>query len=520
MRILLTNHGLHSVGGSETFTYTLARALARRGHGVTCFSLYPGAVAARFAEGGVVVCSRLEELEEPDVIHGHHRLESMLVRARFPKTPLVLVSHGVLPWQEQPVRSLLGAHRVVAVSEEIQQHLAATLGRDTGEFPLIRNGVDLSRFQPAGPVAQRPRKLLVLSNKMDRGRLEIVRAACEPRGISVEVSGYAAGGEPRWDVEVPIAQADVVVTLGRGVLEALACGRNAIVYDHQGGDGLVTPGNFHELRRKNFSGRTHARQFSAEELGGILDEASPENAAALQALVAAEHGDDLLASNFLQLYEEARAAAAEPGFEERSRGALVTALAEVAHVATFDHVSADDLRRQLSAEQTQAGELRRDLDVTRRDLDFTRREFDSTRQALDGERRELEQARQQMQALRQQVAVGERAFAQLQSETRAAIDELTRRGDELSAQLQQLSAGLIVRFGTWIWSARDLCLPADSSRRALYDSALRQIKARIEDAPQVASQANATAAPNTTSAFAEAGQFMGKRMNWSQVTKK
>jgi hypothetical protein len=464
MRILLTNHGLHAVGGSETFTYTLARALLRRGHAVTCFSPYTGAIAKRFVEGGIAVCSRLEELDEPDVIHGHHRLESLLVRARFPKAPLVVVSHGVLPWQEQPARSLLAAHRVVAVSEEIQQHLAATLGRDAHEFPLVRNGVDLVRFQPPGPVARRPRRLLVLSNKMDRGKLDVIRAACEPRGISVEVCGHAAGGEPRWDVEVPIARADVVVTLGRGVLEALACGRNAIVHDYQGGDGLITPGNFHELRRKNFSGRTHARHFSAEELGLLLDEATPENAAALQAIVAAEHGDDLLADRFLGLYEDALAAAAEPGFEERSRAALLAALSEVAHAATADRTAADQLRHQLGAEQFQAGQLRRDLDRERREL--------------DGQRRELAQERSQTQELRQQLAGSEEAFTQLQSETHAAIGALTRRGDEVAAQLQQLQAGLIVRFGNWLWSARDLCLPPDSTGRALYDSVLRHVKAR------------------------------------------
>jgi hypothetical protein len=49
-------------------------------------------------------------------------------------------------------------------------------------------------------------------------------------------------------------------------LEAMACGRAAIVYDYLGGDGMVTPHNIEEIRKHNFSGRRFKRDYNATDL--------------------------------------------------------------------------------------------------------------------------------------------------------------------------------------------------------------------------------------------------------------
>ena len=43
---------------------------------------------------------------------------------------------------------------------------------------------------------------------------------------------------------VEINEVDIVFSLGRGVIEAMLCGRIPIVFDHLGGDGMVTPIKF------------------------------------------------------------------------------------------------------------------------------------------------------------------------------------------------------------------------------------------------------------------------------------
>jgi hypothetical protein len=63
-----------------------------------------------------------------------------------------------------------------------------------------------------------------------------------------------------------INKADLVFTLGRGIVETMMCGRIPIVFDYTGGDGMVTPDKLEEMARCNFSGRRYGRNFSRESL--------------------------------------------------------------------------------------------------------------------------------------------------------------------------------------------------------------------------------------------------------------
>ena len=60
----------------------------------------------------------------------------------------------------------------------------------------------------------------------------------------------------------------------------MSCGRNALVFDYQGADGLVTPESILSFRRRNCSGRTNHIQYTAEELylelAGYNNEYGPE----------------------------------------------------------------------------------------------------------------------------------------------------------------------------------------------------------------------------------------------------
>ena len=158
MKVLLVNHTLDFYAGSETFTYALALELARLGHDVTCFSPRLGKLAERLTEQGIPVVSDLADgPDQVDIIHSHHRHESLLAFSRYPDTPMVLVCHGVLPWQEQPMKARLNIHRYVAVSEEIRDHLVQDHGIAAADIVVLRNGVDLERFAIARPHRAAPR---------------------------------------------------------------------------------------------------------------------------------------------------------------------------------------------------------------------------------------------------------------------------------------------------------------------------------------------------------------------------
>jgi len=332
MRILVTNHALDSYAGTETFTYALATQLQRMGHEITCFSPRLGAVAERLASAGVTVTDDLTTApDDVDVIHAQHRYESLLAFARYPDRPMIFACHGVLPWQEQPMRTGLNITRYVAVSEEVRDHLVH-LGVGRREIEVVRNGVDLERFRSRTPIAARPRRALVLSNYMPEAQREKVRRVCHRLGITV-----SEAGAPRalWAIEDEINQADLVFCLGRSAIEAMACQRVVVVYDYNGADGLVTPDRFALLRERNFSGRTHRRQYSDAELAGEIGAYDPATAQGIYPMIEREHDVREMAHQYVALYEDVRPhAPRRPGSARsaavRQYGAFAELLEEVA----------------------------------------------------------------------------------------------------------------------------------------------------------------------------------------------
>ena len=86
---------------------------------------------------------------------------------------------------------------------------------------------------------------------------------------------------PVWDTENAINEADLVITLGRGCLEAMACERAVLVYDYHGGDGMLRPRNWREIRKHNFSGRRFKINYDvdmmAKEIAGYSRQMGKKN---------------------------------------------------------------------------------------------------------------------------------------------------------------------------------------------------------------------------------------------------
>lgn len=303
MKILMVNHTLNYYAGTEIFTYALACELKHLGHEVICFSPRLGRLTDRLLEADIAVSDNLATLPgDIDIIHAHHRHEALLAFARFPEKPMVLVCHGVLPWQEQPFRSRLNIHRYVGVSEEVRDHLVRHHRIDRTDVRILRNGIDLRRFASQKPIRPRPKHALVLSNHMPDSLRSLISDVCGRLDMTV---GLAGGAQSLWAVEEEINRADLVFALGRSALEALACKRAVIVLDYNGADGLVTPENFNLLRLRNFSGRTYRHQYSEESLLKEIGRYDPTTVEPLYQVVRREHDVRQMARGYVNLYEDA-----------------------------------------------------------------------------------------------------------------------------------------------------------------------------------------------------------------------
>src|SRR5690606_24085989 len=105
MRILFTNNTLAHRAGTELYVRDAARELQARGHEVAAFSLELGEVALELTAAGIPVTDDLRALPwPPEVIHGHHQIETTLAALTFPRVPVVSFCHGPRAWQESPCR--------------------------------------------------------------------------------------------------------------------------------------------------------------------------------------------------------------------------------------------------------------------------------------------------------------------------------------------------------------------------------------------------------------------------------
>lgn len=210
LRVLITNRTLAGRSGTETYVRDLALALLRLGQQPIVYSPRLGAIASELRDLTVPVVDDLAQVAAPpDIIHGHHHVETMNALLHFQNAPAVFVCHSWLSWDDVPPRfpRLL---RYVAVDDTCRDRLISREGIAPERVAVVYNSVDLVRFSPRGALPPKPRRALIFSNLAhEKTQIPAVRAACAKQGIALEVVGEAAdrgSAQP----EVPLREADIV----------------------------------------------------------------------------------------------------------------------------------------------------------------------------------------------------------------------------------------------------------------------------------------------------------------------
>jgi len=191
MKILLTNNHLSQLGGSETWTYTMAKELQRRGYEVGVFTHKKG-----------VVSDMLGDLMDYspsgyDLALINHNT-CLGVDAKYK----IFTSHGTVPEMEIPIE---GADYYVAVNENVSKKY--------GIETIIKNPIDTELYKPTSDIGELKTVLNVTYED-----LQLPYNVIKPS---------------RTEMNMPelINSAEVVISLGRGVLEAMSCARNVVVWD-------------------------------------------------------------------------------------------------------------------------------------------------------------------------------------------------------------------------------------------------------------------------------------------------
>ena len=96
---------------------------------------------------------------------------------------------------------------------------------------------------------------------------------------------------------------DLVISLGRGAYEAMACGRPVVVADVRGGDGYLHPDFVWEWRKNNLSGRYNKHTVDADWLAGEILKYEPHHGEMLRSYIEAEHSELSVAQHYVALKE-------------------------------------------------------------------------------------------------------------------------------------------------------------------------------------------------------------------------
>lgn len=360
MEIVLANEWLEVRGGTEIYTLTLADHLQRLGHAVTIHALRQGPLAGEAREAGLRVARDESELPARcDAAVVQDSVVAYELAARWREAPRLFVAHSELGLQlPPPPRGAVAG--VVVMHDRMRRRVEAM--RLGAPVIRLRQPVDTERFSPRRPLSPRPRRALLLGNYLRGPRRDLLVAELERAGIEWRAIGRfgegIAGG-----VERAMDEADIVIGKARVIVEAMAAGRAAYVYDWNGCDGWVTPERYELLESDNFGGQAEATAVSAERIRADLAAYDPAMGVANRDLAVANHSAMKHAEAMVAALPELRPQAPPGSPDELARLSRENMRMEFALLGRGSELA--DLREEVVALRARVDELTVERDDAR-----------------------------------------------------------------------------------------------------------------------------------------------------------
>ncbi len=305
--ILLANLTLAGRTGTEIVTRDLALGFKRRGSAVSVYTTALGPIADELVANGIRVCTRLPDLDgSPDVVHGHHHVQTVEALLHFPSARGVFVCHDRTAPHSIPPRTDR-IQRYVAVDRNCLERLTADWNIPESRTRLILNAVDLTRFAPRAPLPPKPRRALILSHTAGPGSHQtVVSEACAALGIPVDVVGAGAANVAAAPEQL-LPEYDLVFAKARSAIEAMAVGCAVVLCDAAGMGPLVTMADYEALRAWNFGARTLRDPLDATALVAQIRRYDVAAAVEVSRAIRRDASLDAALDRYMAVYEDALA---------------------------------------------------------------------------------------------------------------------------------------------------------------------------------------------------------------------
>jgi len=277
MRIIISVITL-DVSGTPTYTLALYNELVSYGYDVLVYSPISGEMAQ-----DMKTVTSLDHIRTPDIILAQHKTCAESLKKNFPNVPIIFLAHGTLPDEEQPPEMEMDYY--ISVNEMIADHLIDK-GVNPKKIKIVRDFIDVEKFRPTKPLSEKP-KVLFISNYKKWRAYRHIQQACSQLGLEFKAVGSPYGRSR--NMAETINNYDLIISWGRGILEAMSCGRAVLSYNKQIGEGYITQDNYIEGRKYNFGGDGSRFTFTLEQLIEEIKKYNPEDGSVNRDLVMEYH---------------------------------------------------------------------------------------------------------------------------------------------------------------------------------------------------------------------------------------
>lgn len=299
MELVLSTFTL-GVGGTESYLLTVAEQLQDLGHVVTVHAMEADDSADAAADRGIRVVRGERHLPPScDAVLAQDLVVSLFHARRYPRTPQVFVCHSDHFDSQLPPQFPGVTQALVVLSERVAKRVRALALEQ--EIVRLTQPVDIKRFVQRDLPHERPRRVVVISGHAQEGRQRMIDEACADLGLECERIGLLTA--MNLSPELAMTHSDIVVGKARVIVEAMACGRAAYVWDVNGGDGWVTPERYELLEADNFGGQAEPDVMDAERLRTDLAAYRPEMGVANRDLAVRHHSAGRHAEELVGLFE-------------------------------------------------------------------------------------------------------------------------------------------------------------------------------------------------------------------------
>lgn len=335
LTVLLTLMSLNT-GGAETHVVSLARQLKKEGinvlvasrggdlvreldtSGIEHFTLPLHSKTPASLCSAIIGLTKIVKKYKVDLIHAHARIPAWVSQWVFYLTgcPYITTSHGIYSTHWGLGLLTAWGEKIIAVSEDIREHLVKNFKVRPEKIYVIPNGIDLEQFDPGVDTSSVQKELGLYSDEMKivyisrlmgaRGEIALklidampdicssfpnVKLLVVGEGDKLEATKLQAEKcnailkdrrvivtGARLDTYALMGLADVAVGVGRVALEAMAMKKPVIIASEAGFMGALTPQNFEDAKRHNFSGRGTGQITNSKNLAEAIKDilASPE----------------------------------------------------------------------------------------------------------------------------------------------------------------------------------------------------------------------------------------------------